>query len=675
MFSKLLIANRGEIARRIARTARRLGIATVAVYSDADAKALHVLEAEEAWHIGPAPAEESYLRIERLIEVARASGAEAIHPGYGFLSENAAFAEACAAAGLVFVGPPPEAIRAMGSKSEAKSIMERAAVPLVPGYHGRDQEPALLAEEAARIGFPVLIKAAAGGGGKGMRVVSHPEALPAALESAKREAAGAFGDDQLLIEKYLQCPRHIEVQVFADSYGEVVHLFDRDCSLQRRHQKVVEEAPAPALDPEVREAMAEAAVAAAQAIGYVGAGTVEFIFAEGAFYFMEMNTRLQVEHPVTEMITGLDLVEWQLRVAAGERLPARQEEILARGHAIEVRLYAEDPQRGFLPSSGCLDHLAFPEEGEGLRIDSGVRSGDEISPYYDPMIAKLIAWGEDRAAALNRLRAALRGIEIAGPATNLLLLQRISQHPAFLEGAIDTEFIARHSEVLLAPDQAPRRDLLAVACLAEVERRREETRKRAAVSPDPWSPWWRSDGWRLNAVTRWPMTFQVGEERQDVAVEYLEQGLEILIEGERLAVRIESLEDGRLHIDLAGRQLTLRPVWRGNELTLLWGGAAYRLRLLDPQIEAGQSDSAATRVLAPMPGRVAQVQVMPGQEVSRGDVLLVLEAMKMEHTLYAPKDGRIADVHFAVGEQVEEGVELVTFAEEASTEEDESGSH
>ncbi|HLS68057.1 MAG TPA: acetyl/propionyl/methylcrotonyl-CoA carboxylase subunit alpha [Kiloniellales bacterium] len=669
MFSKLLIANRGEIACRIARSARRLRIATVAVYSDADAGALHVAEADEAWRIGPAPAGESYLRVDRLIEVAKAAGAEAVHPGYGFLSENAGFAEACAAAGLVFVGPPADAIRAMGSKSEAKMIMERAGVPLVPGYHGQEQDGTLLAEEAARIGFPVLIKASAGGGGKGMRVVSQAGDFTTALEGAKREAAAAFGDEQVLIEKYLTRPRHVEVQVFADSHGNVVHLFERDCSLQRRHQKVVEEAPAPNLDPALRTAMGQAAIAAAQAIGYRGAGTVEFIFEEDAFYFMEMNTRLQVEHPVTEMITGFDLVEWQLRVAAGEELPAGQEEIEARGHAMEVRLYAEDPQRDFLPASGRLDHLRFPEEEEHLRIDSGVRSGDEISPYYDPMIAKLIVWGEDRGAALRHLQRALRRTEIAGPATNLPLLQAIAEHPAFRRAEIDTGFIPRHAEELLTPSSVPHRDLLALACLAEVERRCEETAASAAASPDRWSPWWRSDGWRLNVQTRRSLTFELGEERHEVAVEYPGHGLEVVVEGERLPARAEQLQNGDLLVDLGDRRLRMRPVWRGDDLTLLWGGMTQRLRLLDPQIEAVASETAASKVVAPMPGRLVQLQVAPGEVVTRGQPLLLLEAMKMEHTLLAPRDGRISTVHFSEGEQVEEGAELVSFA----SEEDEEG--
>jgi len=672
VFRKLLIANRGEIACRVARTARRLGVATVAVYSDADAEALHVAAADEAWRLGPPPAAESYLRAERLIEVALTAGAEAVHPGYGFLSENADFAEACAAAGLVFVGPPPAAIRAMGSKSEAKAIMAAAGVPLVPGYHGAEQAPARLAAEAEAMGYPLLIKASAGGGGKGMRVVERAGDFAAALEGAQREARGAFGDDRVLLERYLTRPRHVEVQVFADGFGETLHLFERDCSLQRRHQKVVEEAPAPSLEPALRRALGEAAVAAARAIGYVGAGTVEFILEGEAFYFMEMNTRLQVEHPVTEMITGQDLVEWQLRVAAGEPLPLRQEQLRAEGHAFEVRLYAEDPARDFLPATGRIEHLRFPEPepaGDGgLRIDSGVRAGDTISPFYDPMIAKLIVWDRDRPAALRLLQAALRATEVAGPATNLPLLAAIAGHPAFAAEELDTGFIARHGEALLAPPAAEPRVLLALACLAEVERRRAETAARAAVSGDPDSPWWRSDGWRLNVETHRRLVFRRGEAELAAVVHYLPRGLEIEIEGERLPAAARDEGGGRLAVALGGRRLRVTALWRGEELTLILDGAAHRLHLDDPQAAAGEAEAGPARVLAPMPGRLVRVAVAAGEAVTRGQVLLVLEAMKMEHSLAAPADGRVAAVHFAAGEQVEEGVELLDFEAEAEVE-------
>src|SRR5208283_1457309 len=454
MFRKILIANRGEIACRVIATARRMSIATVAVYSDADARARHVEMADDAYPIGPPPARESYLRSDAIIDAARRSGAEVIHPGYGFLAENAAFAEACTAAGIVFIGPPPAAIRAMGSKAAAKALMERAGVPLVPGYHGDAQDAATLAAAAARIGYPVLIKASAGGGGKGMRIVERPDALAAAIEGAKREAAASFGDDRVLLERYLTRPRHIEIQVFADTLGNIVSLFERDCSIQRRHQKVLEEAPAPGMDQVHRAAMNQAAIAAARAVGYVGAGTVEFIAEDGRFYFMEMNTRLQVEHPVTEMITGQELVEWQLRVAAGEPLPLRQEQLRISGHAIEARVYAEDPARDFLPSIGTLAHLRQPAESAQVRVDTGVRQGDQITPNYDPMIAKLIVWGEDRTAAVRRLAGALIEYEVVGVQTNLGLLRAIAAHPAFEKAELDTSFIAHHADQLM-PQVAP----------------------------------------------------------------------------------------------------------------------------------------------------------------------------------------------------------------------------
>ncbi|MDH4175883.1 MAG: acetyl-CoA carboxylase biotin carboxylase subunit, partial [Betaproteobacteria bacterium] len=499
MFSRILIANRGEIACRVAATARRLGIGVVAVYSEADAGARHVKLADEAFLLGPAPATESYLRGERVIEAALKCGAQAIHPGYGFLSENEGFARACAQAGLVFIGPPPEAIAAMGDKSAAKRLMEKAKVPLVPGYHGEKQEPAFLAKEAEKIGYPALIKASAGGGGKGMRIVTKAAEFQGALEGAQREAKAAFGDARVLIERYLERPRHIEVQVFGDAKGGCVYLFERDCSVQRRHQKVLEEAPAPGMSAARRKEMGEAAVAAARAVGYVGAGTVEFIAEQdGKFYFMEMNTRLQVEHPVTEMITGLDLVEWQLRVAAGEPLPLAQDRLSIKGHAIEARLYAEDPARGFLPQTGHLAHLRFPEATQAVRIDTGVESGATITPHYDPMIAKLIAWGEDRPAALARLGAALAAVEVAGVQTNVAFLERVVRSRAFSSGDLDTGLIERSRAELFPPAQAASHELLAAAAMAELLEEADEARARAAGSGDPYSPWDSVDGWRLN---------------------------------------------------------------------------------------------------------------------------------------------------------------------------------
>jgi 3-methylcrotonyl-CoA carboxylase alpha subunit len=685
MFGSLLIANRGEIACRIARTARRMGLRVVAVYSDADAHAPHVALADEAHRLGPAPARESYLNVDALLEAAARSGAEAVHPGYGFLSENARFAEACAKAGLAFVGPPAAAIRAMGSKSEAKAIMEKAGVPLVPGYHGAEQAPDLLSAEAERIGYPVLIKASAGGGGKGMRVVESPDGFAAALKAAQREAMASFGDDRVLVEKYLTKPRHIEIQVFADGQGNVVHLGERDCSIQRRHQKVIEEAPAPGLTPEKRLEMGEAAKAAAAAIGYVGAGTVEFIAEGDAFYFMEMNTRLQVEHPVTEMITGQDLVEWQLRVAAGEPLPLGQDEIRLHGHAFEVRLYAEDPARDFLPATGTLAHLRFPPTGPHVRVDAGVGEGDAISVHYDPMIAKLIVWDTTRAAALRRLQGALALTEVVGTTTNLAFLQRLAAHPAFAAADLDTGFIARFSDDLQPPPGAAGHAVLALACLAELLARAEDAAAQAARSPDPWSPWWGTDGWRLNAGTHRQLSFLgEGGEPRAATVHYLPDGFEIGIAeaGVPDAVAIDArarLIDarrdaagrhagGRIEADLAGRKVTATAVWQGRELTLLLDGRAHRLTLVDPLAAAAQDEARDDRLVAPMPGKVVQVLVEAGAAVTAGQPLMVLEAMKMEHTLSAPADGTVAAVRFATGDLVEEGVELIEFSAARSAE-------
>ncbi|HZD21566.1 MAG TPA: acetyl-CoA carboxylase biotin carboxylase subunit, partial [Burkholderiales bacterium] len=503
MFRKILIANRGEIACRVMRTAQRMGIRTVAVYSDADRNALHVQLADEARRLGPPPAAESYLNIDAVLGAAQATGAEAIHPGYGFLAENEHFAARCRGAGIVFIGPTPEAIAAMGDKAAAKRLMEKAGVPLVPGYHGEKQDAAFLAKEAERIGFPVLIKPTAGGGGKGMRVVTERKAFAGALEGAMREAKAAFGDERVLIERYLERPRHIEMQVFGDTQGNVLHLYERDCSVQRRHQKVLEEAPAPQFSK--RNDMAAAAVAAAKAIGYTGAGTVEFITEQdGRFYFMEMNTRLQVEHPVTEMVTGLDLVEWQLRVAAGERLPLNQDALRISGHAIEARIYAEDPERDFLPATGRLAHLSFPAD---VRIDTGVREGDEISAWYDPLIAKLIVHAPDRVAALAQLAAALRETQIAGVTTNVEFLRRVCESAAFADADLDTGLIERHRAELFPPRGPVPAAALAAAALAELEHEQATAREAAARSGDPHSPWHDVDGWRLNEESHHDFVF------------------------------------------------------------------------------------------------------------------------------------------------------------------------
>jgi 3-methylcrotonyl-CoA carboxylase alpha subunit len=664
MFSKILIANRGEIACRIIRTARRLGIHTVAVYSDADAHASHVEMADEAVNIGPPPARDSYLRAEAILDAARRTGAEAIHPGYGFVSENAAFAEACADAGIVFIGPPASSIRAMGGKSEAKDLMEKAGVPLVAGYHGENQSPELLRAEAKRIGFPVLIKASAGGGGKGMRVVSNVEEFDDQLNGAKREAINAFGDDRVLIERYVTRPRHVEIQVFADTHGNCVYLFERDCSIQRRHQKVVEEAPAPNLDLHTRRRMGEAAVAAARAIGYVGAGTVEFLLDEnGSFFFMEMNTRLQVEHPVTEYITGQDLVEWQLRVAAGGSLPLNQDQLSIHGHAIEVRLYAEDPQKGFLPQTGRLEHLVFPPEGAFVRVDTGVRSGDAISIHYDPMIAKLIVWADERPSAVRRLRTALSQTQVVGLTANTEFLLAIASHPAFLAADVDTRFIERHQTDLL-PEPAPvGDDVLALAALGVLLDRSAKARARAAASGDPYSPWAGNDGWRLNDDAHDTLTLRDGGTDRPVHLIYRRGGYRLALPGGAVEATGQLAEDGNLSVDLGGLRTSATIIRRGADITVFHQGASHRLILIEPLAGADDAEAPGGKLIAPMPGRIIAMLVEPGAEVTKGQPLIVMEAMKMEHTIKAPAEGRIEKVRYAVGDQVEDGAELIGFQE------------
>jgi 3-methylcrotonyl-CoA carboxylase alpha subunit len=663
MFDRLLIANRGEIACRVMRTARRLGIATVAVYSDADRDALHVRMADAALRVGPAPARQSYLDIAAVIEAARASGAQAIHPGYGFLSENAAFAEACAAAGLVFVGPPPGAIRAMGDKSAAKAAMEAAGVPVVPGYHGAGQDDAVFADAASRIGYPVLVKAAAGGGGKGMRVVEAAGDLAAALAGARREAASAFGDERLLIERYLRRPRHVEVQVFADGHGACIHLFERDCSLQRRHQKVVEEAPAPGMTAERRAQMGEAATRAARAVGYAGAGTVEFIAdQDGSFFFMEMNTRLQVEHPVTEMITGLDLVEWQLRVAAGERLPLSQAEVRFRGHAFEARIYAEDPQRDFLPAGGTLAAFETPPGTAHTRIDAGVAAGDAIAIDYDPMIAKLVVWGDDRDAALARLRGALAATRIAGAVTNLEFLRRVAAHPAFAAGAaeIDTGFIARHRAALVPAPASADDATLALAALAVLD---EAPARGAATDPDPWSPWRARDGWRLGGAAARRLEFVDGETRHVVDAVALPQprSYRLGLPGGTMPVRGLAASSGRVRADLGGRVAEASVARIGAVLAIDDGARSWRLTLADPLAAGGAEEDSGGRFAAPMPGKIVAVRCAAGDRVARGQVLVVLEAMKMEHAILAPADGTVEALRYGPGDQVAEGSDLLVF--------------
>ncbi|HXF16662.1 MAG TPA: acetyl/propionyl/methylcrotonyl-CoA carboxylase subunit alpha [Burkholderiales bacterium] len=669
MFDKILIANRGEIACRIARTARRLGVGTVAVYSHADAHAMHVSACDEAWMIGPAHPRDSYLRGDRILDVATRSGAKAIHPGYGFLSENAAFARACQQAGIVFIGPTPEAIAAMGSKSAAKALMEKAGVPLVPGYHGPAQGLATLQEEAARIGYPVLIKASAGGGGKGMRAVKHPSEFAQALAAAKREAASSFGDDAVLIEKYLQRPRHIEMQVFADLHATCLHLFERDCSVQRRHQKILEEAPAPGMTEERRRQMGAAAVAAAKAVNYVGAGTVEFIAEpDGRFYFMEMNTRLQVEHPVTEMITGLDLVEWQLRVAAGEALPLRQEQLSIDGHAIEARIYAEDAARDFIPVAGRIDHLRLPPPSAHVRVDSGIQEGDEIGVYYDPLLAKLIAWDLDRPSALRRLRAALAQYQVTGVVTNISLLSAITAHSAFAHadrdpGALHTALI-ESNRLALFPEHAPVPDtILAIAVLSETLHMDSEAAAAAAHSPDPYSPWHLRHGWRLNQGNHHAFVFVDAGERKEIVAHYREGGYLLdLPGGRRLSASATPADDQSLNVELDGRRSPARVVRRAGDITVFCDGRSYLLAFEKAAVIEEEDPSG--RLVSPLPGSVIRVLVSSGETVVKGQALMIIEAMKMEHTVTAPRRGTVKQIYFGEGQQVVEGVQLLEFEPE-----------
>lgn len=658
MFTKILVANRGEIACRVIKTARRLGIATVAVYSEADANARHVRLADEAVLIGGPEARESYLKAERILEAAQKTGAQAVHPGYGFLSENAEFAEVCERAGVVFIGPPASAIRAMGSKSAAKALMEKAGVPLTPGYHGDQQEPEFLAEQAERIGYPVLIKASAGGGGKGMRRVDAPADFEASLASCKREAINAFGDDHVLVEKYVLKPRHIEIQVFGDSHGNCVYLFERDCSVQRRHQKVLEEAPAPGMTQRRRAAMGKAAVDAAKAVGYVGAGTVEFIAnQDGSFYFMEMNTRLQVEHPVTEMITGLDLVEWQLRVASGETLPLMQEQLTIQGHAIEARIYAEDPEKGFLPSTGRLVHLAPPAESDHVRIDTGVEQGDEITPYYDPMIAKLIVWDHNREQALARMRKALTQYRVVGVANNTEFLTRLVTCPSFANADLDTGLIERE-EAALFPVAVPVPETAwFLAALAELLHEAGALRSDA-VQP---SPWQMLDGWRLNGQSRRIVALRHFEERQDVGVTSVAGGWNLSLGDSCVFARGTLEANGQLHVQLGERRLHAAVVIAAERRHVFLEGRAWPLTRVDNLHTGGEGEEAGGGLRAPMPGKIVALLVQAGSTVEKGAPLLVMEAMKMEHTITAPANGIVRAFRCAVGEQVADGVELVEF--------------
>jgi 3-methylcrotonyl-CoA carboxylase alpha subunit len=670
MFRKILVANRGEIACRVIRSARRMGIATVAVYSDADREALHVAMADEAVHIGAAPPRESYLRADRIIEACRRTDAEAIHPGYGFLSENAVFSEECKNNSIKFIGPAADAIEAMGSKSAAKTIMGRAGVPLVPGYHEADQSDDRLQGAADDIGYPVLLKAVAGGGGKGMRMVAAAAGFDEALAAARREAASAFGNDDMLVEKYLQRPRHVEVQVFCDQHGNAIYLFERDCSVQRRHQKVIEEAPAPGMTPALRARMGEAAVQAAQAIDYEGAGTVEFLLDDdGSFYFMEMNTRLQVEHPVTEMITGQDLVEWQLRVAAGEVLPLAQDQLQLQGHAFEARIYAEDPEHDFLPASGTLTFLQPPAESRYVRVDTGVLQGDEVSVYYDPMIAKLVVWDESRDKALARLAGALADYRVSGLSTNLSFLYNLATCPPFARAELDTGFIEHHHDLLFHVTEADRVQDLPLASLYLLLRMEQATRARTG-DIDPGSPWNASSAWRLNepAVHTGAIVLNgVAHEVPVIEVGSGERRRFRITVGDKSVMAAGRLEGNELYADIDGYRQRVVVVPHDGQFTLFGQRGAMRFALAQPDYGEDTADLSAGAFAAPMPGVIVKLLVAPGSAVSRDQPLLVMEAMKMEHRICAPTAGTVSEFYFAAGDSVDGGEELLKFEPAAAS--------
>lgn len=658
-FDSVLIANRGEIACRIIRTARSMGLRTIAVYSEADQHAQHVSLADEALMIGPAAARDSYLRIDRVIAAAIESGAQAIHPGYGFLSENVAFAQACDEAGIVFIGPPVAAIEAMGSKSAAKALMASSGVPLVPGYHGAGQDIETLGRAAEECQYPVLIKASAGGGGKGMRIANSAEDLPEAVAAARREAKASFGNDHVLVEKFIQRPRHIEVQIFGDHHGNVVSLFDRECTLQRRHQKVLEEAPSSSLDESQRDAICEAARSAGRAVGYTGAGTVEFVANDDGFYFIEMNTRLQVEHPVTEMITGLDLVEWQLRVAFGEPLPLTQDQISRRGHSFEARIYAEDSESGFLPATGTIAEWRQPEPAEWLRIDSGFRAGDAITANYDPMIAKLIVHGDDRRQALHRLNRALDGFRITGVKTNVAFLKTLASRPEVAAGDMDTGFIERELTTLVTPplDISPADLAAAVAAVL--------MRERATLTPGQASPWTMGDGWMLAGSRRRRFDFENAGGLHRAFLHYRPSGTELEVEGVVHPLDFARRDDDRIDVFFRGRKEVVDALWSGRTLDFVTPRGRRRVHHVDILSKAFEAAGPDPSFRAPMPGVIQQILAEPGAHLLRGTPVLVMEAMKMEHTIRAPVDGRLVTLNCRVGDLVEEGENLAAFEADA----------
>ena len=655
MIQSLLIANRGEIACRVIETARKMGIRTIAVYSAADTQARHTQLADEAYYIGPAPSNESYLKAETIIDVAKSAGADAIHPGYGFLSENESFAELCQQNDIIFVGPPVSAIAAMGSKSAAKAIMDEAGVPLVPGYHGSEQDEDTLFEKAQQVGFPLLLKAAYGGGGKGMRVVESAQDFKAALKSAKREAKSSFGNDKVLFERFIRNPRHVEIQVFCDQHGNAVYLAERDCSVQRRHQKVIEEAPAPALSEKTRKAMGEAAVKAAKAIDYVGAGTVEFLYdASGEFFFMEMNTRLQVEHPVTEMITGLDLVEWQLMVAAGESLPLTQDAVSVSGHAFEARIYAEDPANDFLPSTGTIRHLRTPTVDAGVRIDTGVEQGDEISSFYDPMIAKLIVWDTDRERALLKLQRALKQYRVTGLHTNIDFLHRLASHPAFMRMDLTTEFIQQHEQSLFPETQQSLTWARIEAALFDVLQRQTQH----ATQTNPWA---HATALRLNEAAVHVVEFSEGEELSRVELVQRAEAFQVALDDDNLSIHA-SVQDDTLTIAVNGHRYQRYIASSEDTITVFSEQGPvtlHRHKVADTLVDDNHSGG----LVAPMNGTITDVLVSQGDRVEKDQALVIMEAMKMEYTIKAHCAGEVTDVFFAQGDLVSDGDELVTIAE------------